>query len=65
MHAKFDDEMINIKGRVLRDILRRVADFSATNYLNLRVECEPKWSFNDAFFFAGTIGDIVPITLPY
>ena len=68
MVSKFDDEMINIKGRVLRNILRRVADFSATNYEKLRYDCEPKWSFNDAFFIAGTIGEFfitVPITSSY
>ena len=58
MHAKFNDEMINIKGQVLRDILRRVAAFSATNYSNMMVHCDFKWSFNDAFFFAGTIGEL-------
>ena len=56
MGEKFDEETIVLKGKVLRKMLRNVADFSVSNYLNLRFECEDKWNYHDAFFFAGTLG---------
>ena len=34
MSSKFDDEILTLEGRSLRKILRRVADFSVSNYLH-------------------------------
>ena len=57
--AKFDEDDFTLSGATLRTILKRTADFSISNYMALHRDCEKKWNFHNAFFFAGTIATTI------
>ena len=52
--GRFDHETLLVSGNNLRGIVNRVSHFAINNYQSF-FKCEMKWSFFDAFFFAGTI----------
>jgi len=61
--AKFDEDVFVLSGATLRKILKRTADFSISNYMALHRDCEKKWNFHNAFFFAGTIATTIGVFL--
>lgn len=56
LQTNFDEEILTLNGKTFRSLMEQTGKIVTQNYMVLQRECELKWNYHSAFFFAGTVG---------